>query len=431
VSKSPVSEAAAQFAPHRQFPATPAAEQSASALIAEAMRRIDVAMTGFAPGARIVVAMSGGVDSSVAAALLKHAGYDVIGVTMQLYDHGSAVGKSGSCCAGQDIHDARPVAEMLAIPHYVLDYEKRFRDKVIQPFIESYRAGETPIPCAACNSDLKFGELLEMATTLGAAALATGHYVQRAESATGVQLKRARDQARDQSYFLFATTPAQLDRLAFPLGGFEKAEVRALAAALGVPVAGKADSQDICFVPKGNYADMIEKLHPGAAEPGQIVHVDGRVLGTHSGIIHYTVGQRKGLGIAAAEPLFVIRLDVARCRVIVGPRSKLGVDHIQLRDVNWLGEVTSTLTNSEIWVRLRSSQGLRRATLTRTGLSTSVLLADPEPGVSAGQACVFYDSDSCESRILGGGWIASAALRDAHPHDSAAMPSGQKVAGVV
>ena len=258
----------------------------APALLADAMHRIDVAMQGFAPGARIVVAMSGGVDSSVAAALLKHAGYDVIGVTMQLYDHGSAVGRSGSCCAGQDIHDARQVADMLGIPHYVLDYEKRFRDRVIQPFIESYRAGETPIPCASCNSDLKFGELLDMATTLGAAALATGHYVQRAGSVGGVQLKRARDQARDQSYFLFATTSDQLSRLAFPLGGFEKPEVRELARALGVPVAGKADSQDICFVPKGNYADMIEKLHPGAAEPGEIVHVDGRVLGTHSGIIH-------------------------------------------------------------------------------------------------------------------------------------------------
>jgi tRNA-uridine 2-sulfurtransferase len=432
VSKSPVSVAAAssarQSAPNDVIaPATAAS----SALLADAMSRIEIAMAGFAPGARIVVAMSGGVDSSVAAALLKHAGYDVIGVTMQLYDHGSAVGKSGSCCAGQDIHDARQVAEMLAIPHYVLDYEKRFRDKVIQPFIESYRAGETPIPCAACNSDLKFGELLEMATTLGAAALATGHYVQRAESATGVQLKRARDQARDQSYFLFATTPDQLDRLAFPLGGFEKPEVRELAVALGVPVAGKADSQDICFVPKGNYADMIEKLHPGAAEPGEIVHIDGRVLGTHSGIIHYTVGQRKGLGIAAAEPLFVIRLDVARCRVVVGPRSRLGVDAIQLRDVNWLGEVTSTPTNSEVWVRLRSSQGLRRATLCRTGISTTVLLADPEPGISAGQACVFYDSDVRESRILGGGWISSAALQDAQSLDTASMPAGQKVAGVV
>ena len=381
-------------------------------LTADALARVQAAMAGFKPGARIVVAMSGGVDSSAAAALLKSAGFDVIGVTMQLYDHGMAVGKTGSCCAGQDIHDARQVADMLDIPHYVLDYEKRFRDKVIAPFIDAYRAGETPIPCAACNSDLKFGELLEMAKSLGAVALATGHYVQRADVDGRPTLRRARDVVRDQSYFLFGTTPDQLSKLAFPIGGFEKAEVRALASALGVPVAGKPDSQDICFVPKGNYADMIEKLHPGTAEPGEIVHVDGRVLGTHAGIIHFTVGQRKGLGIAAAEPLFVLRLDVGLRRVIVGPRSKLGVDRIHLRDVNWLGERDGTGSEEgmAIWVRLRSSQALRRAVLSRSETATSVLLAEPEHGISAGQGCVFYESDAPESRILGGGWIARSAL---------------------
>ncbi len=361
--------------------------------------------------------MSGGVDSSVVAALLKRAGYDVIGVTMQLYDHGTAVGKAGSCCAGQDIHDARQVAAALDFPHYVLDYESRFRDRVISPFINAYAAGETPIPCVSCNSDLKFGELLEMATSLGAEALATGHYIQRTEGITGPILRRARDEARDQSYFLFATTPSQLTRLVFPLGGFLKPEVRALAEALGVPVAGKADSQDICFVPKGGYADTIERLRPGAGEPGEIVHVDGRVLGRHAGIIHYTIGQRKGLGIAAAEPLFVVRLDAARQRVIVGPRTRLGVDRLALRGMNWLGEQAVPRTQDgalHVWVRLRSSQGLRRAGLWAEGLGApgdaTVLLAETEHGISGGQACVVYESDAAEARILGGGWIVSARL---------------------
>lgn len=409
--------------------ATPAEDYLASAL--ERVRR---AMAGFEPGARIVIAMSGGVDSSVAAALLKRAGYDVIGATMQLYDHGAAVGRSGSCCAGQDIHDARRVAALLDVPHYVLDYEARFREKVIAPFIGAYEAGETPIPCAACNSDLKFGELLDMATSLGADALATGHYIQR-EMVDGVpQLRRSRDVARDQSYFLFSTTRPQLDRLAFPLGGFEKPEVRALASVLGVPVAAKADSQDICFVPKGNYADMIERLKPGAAAAGDIVHVDGRVLGSHPGIIHFTVGQRKGLGIPSSEPLFVVRLDAVRRRVIVGPRSRLGVDRIRLRDVNWIGDGNLAEINGglPIFVRLRSSQALRGALLEHVpgenGATdtTSVLLAEPEHGISAGQACVFYDSDSAESRVLGGGWIAKAALECEQAYND----GGQKVAGV-
>ena len=382
-----------------------------------AVAEVRRALGHLAPGARVVAAMSGGVDSSVVAALLKHAGYDVIGVTMQLYDHGTAVGKAGSCCAGQDIHDARQVAAALDMPHYVLDYESRFRERVISPFINAYAAGETPIPCVSCNSDLKFGELLEMATSLGAEALATGHYIQRAEGTTGPMLRRARDEARDQSYFLFATTGDQLARLVFPLGGFLKPEVRALAEALGVPVAGKADSQDICFVPKGSYADTIERLRPGAGEPGEIVHVDGRVLGRHDGIIHFTVGQRKGLGIAAGEPLFVVRLDAQRQRVIVGPRSRLGVDRIALRGMNWLGDQAVPRTQAgalPVWVRLRSSQGLKRAGLWADGLGApsdaTVLLAETEHGISGGQACVFYDSNAAEARILGGGWIVSARL---------------------
>ena len=379
--------------------------------------RLRAAMGTLLPGARIVVAMSGGVDSSVVAGLLKHAGYDVIGVTMQLYDHGSAVGRAGSCCAGQDIHDARQVAAQLGIPHYVLDYESRFRDRVIQPFIESYQQGETPVPCVSCNSDLKFGELLGMASSLGAAALATGHYVQRAEGPHGPVLKRARDHARDQSYFLFSTTTAQLSQLVFPIGGLTKDEVRDLAIEMSIPVAAKADSQDICFVPKGSYAATIERLRPGAAEPGEIVHVDGRVLGTHNGIIHYTIGQRRGLGIAARDPLFVVRLDAVRRQVIVGPRETLGVNRIHLRDVNWLDgcapldDMTSDLN---VWVRLRSSQGLKRAWLSAKKTGKSILLEESEHGISSGQACVFYETDAAEGRILGGGWIADATLEARH-----------------
>jgi tRNA-uridine 2-sulfurtransferase len=364
------------------------------------------------PGARVVVAMSGGVDSSVVAAILKHAGYDVIGMTMQLYDHGTAVGKAGSCCAGQDIHDARTVAANLGIPHYVLDYETRFRERVITPFIDSYVQGETPIPCVSCNSDLKFGELLGTAATLGAEALATGHYVQRVDGSRGPELRRAHDTDRDQSYFLFSTTSAQLAKLVFPLGGLAKPDVRALAHAFGIAVADKADSQDICFVPAGRYTDVIERLKPGAADPGDIVHVDGRVLGQHGGIVHFTVGQRKGLGIAAGEPLFVIRLDPAKRRVIVGPRSHLGVNRIRLRGVNWLGQVLPTETHPKIvFVRTRSSQPLRRGSVVcGAGGSAMVMLDLPEHGISPGQAAVFYADDQAQAQVLGGGFIAETHL---------------------
>jgi tRNA-uridine 2-sulfurtransferase len=403
----------------RDGPPLPASAHTDPTVTA-ALTQVRHALSHLAPGSRIVAAMSGGVDSSVVAALLKHAGYDVIGITMQLYDHGTAVGKSGSCCAGQDIHDARQVAAALDIPHYVLDYESRFRDRVITPFMDAYQGGETPIPCVSCNSDLKFGELLDMATSLGAAALATGHYIQRTEGHHGPELRRARDTARDQSYFLFATTPGQLQRIVFPLGGFVKPEVRELAEALGIPTAGKADSQDICFVPKGSYADTIERLRPGAAEPGDIVHVDGRVLGRHNGIIHYTIGQRKGLGIASTDPLFVIRLDAASQRVIVGPRARLGIDLLTIRDLNWLGDFPVPVSRTDapaVCVRLRSSQGLKAARLwrdqTHAANRTTVLLAETEHGISAGQACVVYADASPEARILGGGWIVSTRLEAA------------------
>lgn len=355
---------------------------------------------------RVVAAMSGGVDSSVVAAMLKREGYEVIGVTLQLYDHGAAINKSGACCAGQDIHDARRVADMLGIPHYVLDYESRFRDQVMEDFADSYLAGETPIPCVKCNQSVKFKDLLGLARDLGADCMATGHYVQRVHGAAGPELHRGADPSRDQSYFLFATTRAQLDFLRFPLGGLPKSETRALAAEFGLAVAEKPDSQDICFVPTGKYANVVAKLRPGAIEPGEILHVDGRVLGRHEGVIHYTVGQRRGLNIAVGEPLFVVRLDADARRVIVGPREALAVRRIALKDVNWIGEPVASedaLDGRRVLVRVRSTRPPVPGVL-ETRVGWHVILDDAEEGVAPGQAAVLYDADA-PSRVLGGGWI--------------------------
>jgi tRNA-uridine 2-sulfurtransferase len=359
---------------------------------------------------RVVVAMSGGVDSSVTAALLAEAGYDVVGITLQLYDHGAATHRKGACCAGRDIHDARAVAARVGIPHYVLDYESRFKEAVIDRFAESYVAGETPVPCVECNQAIKFRDLLTTARELGAAVLATGHYVASRRLPDGQRaLYRARESERDQSYFLFATTRAQLDLLRFPLGERTKAETRELARRFGLTVADKQDSQDICFVPTGRYADVIERLRPGAAEPGEIVDLDGRVLGRHDGIIHFTVGQRRGLGIAAGLPLYVVRLDAASRRVVVGPREALRTSRIRLRDLNWLGDGSideAVDRHSEIYVKVRSTRAPQAAWLRRGAQGVEVELIGDEDGVSPGQACVFYDAADGQARVLGGGFIA-------------------------
>jgi tRNA-specific 2-thiouridylase len=363
-------------------------------------------------GSRVVVAMSGGVDSSVVAALMKAQGHDVVGVTLQLYDNGEATGRKGACCAGQDIQDARRVADKLQIPHYVLDYEARFAKDVMGAFADSYLQGETPVPCVACNQKIKFHDLLETAAGLGAAALATGHYVKSKPGAAGWELYRAADKERDQSYFLFATTREQLSFLRFPLGGLDKDETRKLARGFGLAVAEKSDSQDICFVPTGRYTQVIERLRPGAAEPGNIVHVDGRVLGRHSGIINYTIGQRKGIGVAAQEPLYVVKLDAAAREVVVGPREALRTRSIKLRDVNWLGDEpfeAFAAAGEGILARIRSSGPLQPARLNLEEDGLTVELAHGEDGVSPGQACVFYASDGGGERLLGGGWIKSAS----------------------
>lgn len=345
---------------------------------------------------RIVVAMSGGVDSSVVAALAVGTGAEVIGVTLQLYDHGAAVGRSGSCCAGQDIRDARAVADRIGIAHYVFDYESRFRDTVMEDFASEYMAGRTPIPCVRCNMGVKFTDLFKLARDLGADCLATGHYVRRVIGADGgAQLWRAADPARDQSYFLFATTQDQLDYLRFPLGGMPKDQVRTIAADLGLAVAAKPDSQDICFVPDGDYATMVRKVRPDADAGGEIVHIDGRMLGHHRGLIHYTVGQRRGLEIGGlAEPLYVIRLDATRRQVIVGPRTALAVAEARLSDMNWLGGGFS----GPLLAKVRSLAKPVPAQFD----GGQLIFEQHEYGVAPGQAAVLYDGD----RVLGGGWIA-------------------------
>ncbi len=358
---------------------------------------------------RVVVAMSGGVDSSVVVGLLKREGYDVIGVTLQLYDHGAATHRVGSCCAGQDIDDARRVAETLGIPHYVLNYEKRFREAVINPFAASYVAGETPIPCVACNQTVKFADLLSTAQELEADALATGHYIRSRANGGHRALYRPVDTDRDQSYFLFATTQAQIDYLRFPLGHLPKPAVRAMAEEMGLSVATKHDSQDICFVPQGKYSDVIAKLRPNAAVPGDIVHIDGRVLGQHDGILRYTIGQRRGIGVASGDPLYVLHLDADNARVVVGPREALETHKVFLRDVNWLGDGALSdipAEGMELFAKVRSTRPPRPAVLHHSDGAVWVELANGESGIAPGQACVLYSDDGNEARVFGGGFIA-------------------------
>lgn len=352
--------------------------------------------------ARIAVAMSGGVDSSVTAALLAEAGYDVFGLTMQLYDQGQALAKKGACCAGQDIYDARQVAEKIGFPHYVLDYESKFKKSVIDDFVDSYSNGYTPLPCVRCNQTVKFQDLLAMAKDLGADALATGHYVRRVQTPEGAELHKAVDHNKDQSFFLFSTTSEQLDYLRFPLGDFSKQETRKHAQRLGLKVAEKPDSQDICFVPNGRYADVVSKLKPGALTPGEILDVEGNVLGIHQGTINYTIGQRKGLGISSSIPLYVVKIDALEHKVIVGPKEYLACKRIYLKDLNLLDQ---NLQQAELDVKIRSTQPTMKAIVKINQDNTAeVELIEPDYGIAPGQACVFYQGD----RVVGGGWIEKA-----------------------
>ncbi|MDG1007957.1 MAG: tRNA 2-thiouridine(34) synthase MnmA [Alphaproteobacteria bacterium] len=359
-------------------------------------------------GQRVVIAMSGGVDSSVAAALVKRAGYDAVGITLQLYDHGEAIRRKGACCAGQDIHDARAVAAKLDMPHYVLDYESRFKESVMDEFVDGYLAGHTPIPCIRCNETVKFRDLLATARDLGAVALVTGHYIATQHGETGWQMHRPRDLARDQSYFLFSTTQAQLDFLRFPLADLTKEQIRDYATLIGLQVADKPDSQDICFVPNGDYAGVIKRLRPDCSLPGEIRTMDGTVLGQHQGVLHYTVGQRRGLGVATGDPLYVVAIDADKREVIVGPREALARARIQLYEVNWLGDVGSSAGAMPVRARIRSTGEPAAAELTLNDKGgAEIVLAEAEEGVSPGQACVFYAANS--DRVLGGGWISGAS----------------------
>ena len=358
---------------------------------------------------RVVVAMSGGVDSSVVAAMLKEQDYEVIGVTLQLYDHGAAISKKGACCAGTDIHDARRIAELMDFPHYVLNYENMFKENVIEEFAESYLAGSTPVPCIRCNERVKFKDLLETAKDLGADCMATGHYIQRKLGQHKAELHCAADSSKDQSYFLFTTNQEQLDFLRFPLGHLNtKTATRELARKYNLSVADKPDSQDICFVPNGSYADVIKKLKPEAVEPGYIVDNRGVKLGEHKGIINYTVGQRRGLGIGGRDPLYVLELDAVNKRVIVGEKELLSTKTIKIKDVNWIGdEPFEEIQERKLKVRVRStSKPVEALVASEDAKSASVTLNKAEEGIAPGQACVFYERDG--TRVLGGGWITKS-----------------------